>query len=74
MTFSLVPGAWPFVSPYAKNREKIAGADFIKIPFFSKWLLVVIFAFLSHMVNLVLLIAPDQVMLEGWGWSHLKDL
>ena len=62
----------PLYHPMQKNGKKIAGADFIKIPFFSKWLLVVIFAFLSHMVNLVFLIAPDQVMLEGWGRSHLK--
>ena len=45
VTFYLVPGVWPFVLPNVKNREKIAGVDFFKIPVFSKWLLVVIFAF-----------------------------
>ena len=74
VTFYLVPGVRPFVLPNVKNREKIAGVDFFKIPVFSKWLLVVIFAIPHRMVNLVLLITPDQIKLEGWEWSHSKGL
>ena len=44
-----------------QKKDNISVADFYKIAFFSKWLLVVIFAMIYQKFNLILLITNGQM-------------
>ena len=56
-----------------KKKENISVADFYKIAFFSKWLLVAIFAMIYQKFNLVLFITFKQTDVQTWEEFQSKD-